>query len=423
MTEVAASASDGPESAWAIHGQVTYTEQETDAFAAPYRGHNSLSPSQGKETTDATLYVGRRLWRGAELWVNPEIDQGFGLDNTVGLAGFPSGEAYKVGRNRPYFRLQRAFVRDTIDAGGDTISTDAGANVFKADHTTNRWVVTAGKFSVGDVFDVNQYAHDPRGDFLNWSVIDGGAFDYAADAWGYTAGVAIERYAGHWTIRGAAFDMSTVPNSEHLQPGLHQFQWIGEIERRYSWAGAPGKTLVTVFDSRARMALLDDALARAALEGGPIELPPVRRYRSRVGVSLNAEQALTDDVGLFARASSAGGNVETYEFTDIDRSILLGAAIKGVRWSRPNDTWGFAWVSNQISDTRRRYLAAGGLGILVGDGRLENAGPEQIAETYYRIQVASFLHLSLDYQRVRNPAYNADRGPASVYAVRVHLQF
>jgi len=190
-----------PREKFAFHAQFTYVEQDTSGFNAPYRGPNSLSPRIGRETTDITLYLGARLWPGAELWINPEIDQGFGLDNTVGVAGFPSGEAYKVGKNQPYFRLPRLFVRDTIDLKGERQALDAGANQFGGDRSLNRVVIWLGKFSVSDVFDVNQYAHDPRADFMNWAAVDAGTFDYAADAWGFTVGAAVEWYQDTWTTR------------------------------------------------------------------------------------------------------------------------------------------------------------------------------------------------------------------------------
>ena len=229
----AGTTADAAPEAFAVHGQFTYVEQETDAFAAPYRGPNSLSPGIGRETFDATLYLGARLWPGAEGWLNPELDQGFGLDNTLGMAGFPSGEAYKVGRKRPYLRLPRAFLRDTLDLGEATERVAAAPNQLAGSRGADRLVVTIGKFAVGDVFDTSAYAHDPRGDFLNWSAIDAGSFDYAADAWGFTAGAAIEWYAGPWAVRGGLFDLSTVPNNEHLDPGGHEFQMILEAERRF----------------------------------------------------------------------------------------------------------------------------------------------------------------------------------------------
>ncbi len=408
---------------YALHGQMTYTEQESSDFSAPYRGPNSLSPHQGRQTFDATLFLGRRLGAGGEIWINPEVDQGFGLDNTLGAAGFPSGEAYKVGRNRPYFRLQRLFVRETVGLGGDTEDVESTINQFARRRSTDRLVITVGKMSVGDVFDVNQYAHDPRNDFLNWSVIDAGPFDYAADAWGYTVGLAVEWYRREWTLRGGLYDLSTVPNSEHLQPGFHQFQWITELERRYVLRDLSGKLAATVYQSHGDMALLRDAVAAGAASGGPVDPALVRHYRTRTGGSLNLEQGLTPNLALFARLGAGSGNVEAYEFTDIDRSALFGLAVKGAAWRRAPDGAGIAYAHNRLSADRERYLAAGGLGILVGDGRLPHAGPEQILETYYNWGPVSGVNLTFDYQRIAHPAYNRDRGPASVFAIRAHYQF
>jgi high affinity Mn2+ porin len=409
--------------AFAVHGQFTYTEQEVSGFTAPYSGPNSLTPHRGKETTDATLFLGVKLWSGAEAWINPEVDQGFGLNNTLGVAGFPSGEAYKVGKNQPYFRLPRAFIRDTVSLAGDREVIDASGNWLAGDRGVNRWVFTVGKFGVADIFDGNQYAHDPRGDFLNWSAVDAGSFDYAADAWGYTVGAAAEWYQHAWTLRLGAFDLSNVPNSVHLEPGFHEFQIILEAEHRHTLFEQPGKFMVTAFDSRGRMGLLDQAVQLAQSTGNPIDISAVRRYRSRLGVHLNVEQALSTNLGFFARVGKAAGNVETYEFSDIDRSVEAGLSLKGAPWRRAHDTLGLAFVDNGISASRERYLNAGGLGVLVGDGQLPHPGPEQIVETYYSAAVFSHAAISLDYQWINNPAYNRDRGPVSVYAVRVHAQF
>jgi high affinity Mn2+ porin len=407
---------------FSIHGQATYVEQETLGFNAPYSGPNSLSPNSGRETVDATLFAGARLWSGAEAWINPEIDQGFGLDNTLGLAGFSSGAAYKVGKNQPYLRLPRLFVRQTLDLDDTREETGGGANAFEGYHSPNRLVFTVGKFGVTDIFDTNQYAHDPRGDFLNWAAVDAGTFDYAADAWGYTVGAAAEWYQGPWTLRGGVFDLSNVPNSTHLDPGFHEFQMDLELERRYQLHTQPGRALLTVFDSRARMGLLDQAVSLAQATGNPVDITAVRSYRSRVGASLGLEQALSSDLGLFARVGKAGGNVEAYEFTDIDRSVSGGLSLKGSRWSRPGDTIGLALIDDGISTARERYLNAGGLGILVGDGKLPHPGPEEIVETYYELALVAQVHLTLDYQWVNNPGYNRDRGPVSIIALRVHAQ-
>jgi high affinity Mn2+ porin len=408
----------------AVHGQATFVEQLTAPFHAPYRGPNSLSPRRGAETFDMTLFLGARLWRGAEAWVNPEIDQGFGLDNTLGLAGFSSGEAYKVGRSQPYWRLPRLFIRQTVDLGGQRQPLAASANQLGGFESANRWVFTLGKFAVTDVFDTNRYAHDARNDFLNWTAIDTGTFDYAADAWGYTVGAAAEWYQGAWAMRAGAFDLSNVPNSETLDPGFHQFQWIGEFERRYAPGGLPGRVLLTLFDSRGRMALLDEALRYAQVSGTSIDaaLVAVRAYRSRAGISLSLEQQLSGDLGLFVRAGRAAGNVETYEFTDVDRTVAAGLALQGARWRRADDTVGLAAIVNDIGAERERFLNAGGLGILIGDGRLPHPGPEQILETYYRWSAVRWAQVTFDFQEVIHPAYNADRGPVPIFAVRLHAQ-
>lgn len=422
LHSTAASAADDAES-FAVHTQFTYVEQETSGFTAPYRGPNSLSPRVGEETTDATLYLGARLWPGAEGWLDAEVDQGRGLDDTLGVAGFPSGEAYKVGKNQPYLRLPRLFVRQTIDLGDVGEPIDGIAHQLAGVQSVDRVVFTVGKMSVTDIFDANRYAHDPRADFLNWTAIDTGTFDYAADAWGYTVGAAVEWYRGAWTVRGGVFDLSDVPNSAHLDPGFHEFQTDLELEKRLKIAGHPGKVMLTFFDSHGRMGLLDEAVVLAAATGSTPNIAAVRRYRDRTGIGISLEQQIAADLGLFARAGRAGGNVEAYEFTDVDRTVAAGLSLQGARWHRTDDTVGLAAIVNGISAARERYLNAGGLGILVGDGKLPHPGSERIVETYYSLAFLHYAHLSLDYQWIDHPAYNRDRGPVSVFAVRIHAQF
>jgi high affinity Mn2+ porin len=407
---------------FAIHAQTTFLEQYDPPFHAPYAGPNSLIPNLGRETWDATAFLGMRLWKGAEFWIDPEIDQGFGLTGTLGLAGFPSGEAYKVGASVPYARVPRAFIRQTIDLGGDSQKVDAAANQFSDSQTANRLVLTIGKFSVVDIFDNNKYAHDPRGDFMNWTLIDTGTFDYAADAWGFSYGAAAEWYQGDWTVRGGVFDQSIVPNSAALDSSFGQFQWVGEIERRYELWGQPGKLAVTGFLTRARMGNFADAIALAAATGGPADISAVRQYGSRGGVSLNLEQQITEQLGAFVRAGVADGDIEPYDFTDVDRTVAAGLQLAGKQWGRPDDTIGLAGVVNGITKIHEQFLNAGGLGILVGDGMLPHPGPEQIIEAYYALPV-SYFRLTLDYQFIVNPGYNEDRGPVSVVGARLHAQF
>jgi len=233
-------------------------------------------------------------------------------------------------------------------------------------------------------------------------------------------GAALAWYRGRWTVRGGWFDLSNVPNSVHLDPGGHEFQWDLELERRHEFLGRTGKLLLTAYESRGRMALLDAAVQLAAATGSPVELAPVRQYRSRRGAGVTLDQQLSESLGMFVRAGDAAGNVEAYEFSDLDRTVAAGLSLKGARWKRDGDTVGVALISNEISAARQRFLNAGGLGILVGDGRLPHPGPEQILEAYYSCAVLRALHVTLDYQRIDHPAYNRDRGPVSVFAVRVH---
>jgi high affinity Mn2+ porin len=419
-----ATAEAAPDDRFAVHIQTTLVDQGHTGFASPYAGANSLGPvAQGRETWDATIFAGLRPWRGAEIWINPEVDQGFGLSDTLGVAGFPSGEAYKVGKAAPYFRLQRFFIRQTLDLGGAPAKTDGDLNQFDENHTENRIVITVGKMSVGDIFDANDYAHNPKGDFLNWSIIDAGTFDYAADSWGYSAGAVVEWYQGRWTVRGGYFLLSNVPNSPYLDTRFDQFQLLGELEERHSLFGQSGKLLVTGFLSRGEMGRYDDAIAYAAAHGGPVNTALVRHEASRPGISLDLQQAISKDLGGFLRAGWANGDYETYEFSDIDESLSGGLSLKGAKWGRAGDTVGLAGVVNIASSGLKDYLAAGGLGVLVGDGKLPHPGSERIAETYYDIAAFKGADVAFDYQWVTNPGYNRDRGPISVFAIRLHLQY
>ena len=410
--------------AWAFRVQATLTEQANPAFTSPYSGPNSLSAhANGRETFDLTLYGGVRPWAGAEVWIDPEVDQGFGLSDTLGVAGFPSGEAYKVGKSAPYLKLQRLFLRQTVDLGGGSETVDADLNQLGGTRTGDRLVLTVGKLSVVDVFDNNSLAHDPRQDFLNWSLIDAGTFDYASNAWGYTLGAAAEWYTGPWTLRAGVFDLSAEPNSTELDGSFHQFQLVGEIERRYRLGDRDGDLKVTGFLSRGRMGLFSDAIALAQANSQPADLAPVRRYRSRPGVSFSLQQSLTADLGAFVRGGLASGSVEPFDFADIDRTISGGLSLAGAAWGRKDDRVAIAGVVNQISKVHQAYLANGGIGILVGDGQLPHPGSERILETYYSFAARGPVRISLDYQFIDHPAYNRDRGPVSVFGVRLHGQF
>ena len=409
---------------WAIHGQATITWELQPAFRSPYQGPHSLSPSaNGRETFDATLYAGFRPWPGAEIWINPEVDQGFGLSDTFGAAGYPSGEAFKVGKADPYVLVQRGFLRQTIDLGGGTEKLEPDLNQLGWTQTANRLVFTIGKYSIVDIFDTNTYAHDPRNDFLNWSIIDQGAFDYAANSWGFTYGGAAEWYQDWWTIRAGVFDLSQAPNTNALSHGFGQGQFVAELEERHKVWDQPGKLKLLYWLTRGNLGTYLDAISLGSATGQTPSTGAVRRFRTKDGFGLNLEQQLTPDIGIFARASISQGTVEEVDFTDINQSISAGLALTGSRWGRPDDIVGLAGAANRISHQGKLYLAAGGLGGIIGDGQLPNAGPEQILEMYYRVPVLSFAHLTIDYQFINRPAYNRDRGPVSIFGLRARVRF
>ncbi len=413
-----------------FHGQATFVEQGYPAIRSPYEGINSFpGGGQGRETGDITLFAGLRLWQGAEFWVDPEIDQGFGVGNTHGSAGFPSAEAYKLGQAEPYARVQRYFIRQTIDLGGETQKVDADQNQFAGSTTADRLVLTLGRFGIVDIFDTNKYANNPKTDFLNWASVNAATFDYAGDAWGFTYGAAAEWYQGRWTLRAGIFDLSQTPAggvsplAYGLDPTFGNFELVGEIEARHDLWGQPGKLKVTGYLERGRMGSYEDAILLAQATGQPADINAVRVYQSRPGVSLNLEQQVTEDVGLFARAGWADGNAEPWDFTDVDRTALAGLSISGKQWGRPDDRIGLDGIVNGISGVHAEFFNLGGLGILVGDGQLPHPGLEKIIEAYYSYALTSSTKLSADYQFIDNPGYNTGRGPVNVFAGRFHWQF
>jgi high affinity Mn2+ porin len=305
---------------WTVHGQATITWELQPAFRSPYQGPHSLSPSaNGRETFDATLYAGFRPWPGAEIWINPEVDQGFGLSDTFGAAGYPSGEAFKVGKTDPYVLVQRGFLRQTIDLGGGTEKLEPDLNQLGWTQTANRLVFTMGKYSIVDIFDTNTYAHDARNDFLNWSIIDQGAFDYAANSWGFTYGGAAEWYQDCWTIRAGVFDMSQAPNTNALSHGFGQGQFVAELEERHKVWDQPGKLKFLYWLTRGNLGTYLDAISLGSATGQTPSTGAVRRFRTKDGFGLNLEQQLTPDIGIFARASV---KIPKYQYVGFDFLVL-----------------------------------------------------------------------------------------------------
>lgn len=414
-----------PEStSWNVHGQTTFIEQGYPRFRAPYEGPNSLpGRSQDRETWTATAFLGLRLWEGGEIYFNPEFAQGTGVGSTLGLGGFANGEAQKGGAPLPRFRLQRYFLRQTFGLGGEQEAIEDGPNQIAGKQDINRLTITVGRFAVGDFFDANSYAHDPRSDFMNWAIWSSAAYDFPADLPGLTRGTVVEFNRKDWAVRAGWFQVPEEPNSDVLV--FKTGGAVVEFEERHSIFDRPGKIRLGLFANRGHTGSYRDAIAAVSVNRS-IDINDAiiqsRQDRSKYGFYLNAEQAITNDVGAFARLSWNDGQNEILSFTDIDRSISGGLSIKGSSWGRPNDTVGIGGAINGLSDAHRDFLAVGGLGLLVGDGAL-NYREEKIAETYYAYEIDRGLKLTIDYQFIANPAYNADRGPVHLFAGRVHAEF
>jgi len=406
---------------WEIHGQTTFIGQGYPSFRAPYSGPNSLTPApQAQQTWSNSLYLNARLWQGGEVYYNPELLQGFGLNGTFGAGGFPNGEAQKSNFPYPHYNTSRLFLRQTFGFGGEQEELASGSLQLANKVDVSRVTLQAGKFSVTDLFDGNAYARDPRKDFMNWSLWSSGAFDYAADKLGLGYGVAAELNQKQWALRSGYFLIGSEANSNNFDTRVPQRgEYVVELETRYQLFSQPGKLRTIAWINSANAGSYRDTLNNPAFN---LDISQTRMGRIKYGYVINLEQAVTDDIGLFGRWSWNDGRNEIIAFTDIDSSLAMGTSIKGTKWGRPDDVIGIGGAINALSRDHRDFIAAGGLGILVGDGML-NYRQERILETYYAYALTKQLTLTADYQLITNPAYNADRGPVHVFSGRFHGEF
>jgi high affinity Mn2+ porin len=412
---------DDSDKAWTLHFQQTVVTQWHPSFSAPYSGTNSLqSGAEMKTSVTATLFLGFRLWRGAEFYVNPELSGGQGFSNARGIAGFPNGEIYRVGNPAPAIYPARLYLKQTIDLGGPEVEYEDGPNQIAGQGPAHRLTILAGKFSLTDFFDNNTYSHDPRTQFLNWALMDAGAWDFAADTRGYTWGVLTEYAGPNGAARLAAVLEPETANGLKMDTHITKAYSLNfELERRYTLKTNKGTVRVMVFRNVARMGSYQEALDNPAFETNIVLTD--RYSRTKYGFGINWEQTLSADAGVFARVSWNDGHTESWAFAEIDRSLSLGGLLGGKSWGRPHDQCGVAFVMNGLSKDHADYLAAGGYGFMIGDGRL-NYGPETIFEAFYGVPVIRGIWLSADYQFVINPAYNRDRGPVHVFGIRVHTE-
>ncbi len=365
---------------WEIHGQTTYLPQGYPAFRALYTGPNSLTPApQAQATWSNSLFLNARLWEGGEVYYNPELLQGFGLNDTVGAGGFPSGEAQKSNFPYPHYNTSRLFLRQTFGFGGEQEEWASGPSQLAGKVDVSRLTIQVGKMAVPDIFDGNAYAKDTRKDFMNWSMWAPGAFDYSADKLGLTYGATAEFNQKQWALRSGYFLMQSVSNSNNFDTKVFERgTYVVELETRYSLFNQPGKLRTIAWLNSAFSGSYRETLDNPALN---LDIAQTRTGRIKYGYVVNLEQALSDEIGVFGRWSWNDGKTEIMAFTDIDASLALGASIKGTRWGRPDDVIGIGGVINALSKDHRDFIAAGGLGVLIGDGAL-NYRRERILETY-----------------------------------------
>ena len=418
----AAQAEEADVQAWNLHGQATYVWQTKPAFRSAYEGDNSLSALREKSYSfTSTAALGVRGWQGAEFYLNAELVQGVALSGLTGLGGLTNGELQKTAGSKPVLYLARAFLRQTWALGGESEKVDSGFNQLAGSQASRRLVLTVGTLAVSDLFDPSRYAHDARGQFINWALLTHGHFDFAADSRGYSQGAALEWVSDDWTLRGARFAVPRESNGLKLDTRLATVYGDQlELERRHSLGQREGAVRLLLFRNVARMAGFDEAL-RAAPPGAVPRLDTVRRLQSKQGWGLAADQELAESVGGFVRLGSHDGRTEPYSFSAIDNAFSAGLVWSGSAWRRAEDQLGVALASNGLSGAHQRYLAAGGTDFFIGDGRL-NYGRETIVEAYYSAALAPALRLSFDFQQIANPAYNRDRGPVRTFALRLHAE-
>ncbi len=414
-------AASTPQPSWfSVHYQATSIGQTHGEFNSPYEGANSLPPHREDFVSlTSTLFLAIRAGKHLEFVVNPEIAGGKGFGNVTGIAGFTNGEIPRVAAATPTLYLARGYVKASWALGPEEETVESGANVVPGQRAVNRMTTIVGKFGLTDFFDNNTYSHDPRTQFMNWSIMYNGAWDYPADVRGYTVGAMQELTMKSWSLRAATALEPTEANGPTLDWRVARNRGeVVEYEQRYQIGGQRGALRTLGFLNKE-----DGGTFRAALKqpGTPDVVATRHNGTEKYGFGLNLEQAITPDIGVFGRYGWADGKTEAWAFTQIDRSLSGGLSLAGRLWRRSKDSIGAGGVRNYLSGDQRAYLAAGGLGFIIGDGRL-NYRPESIMESYYAFQLNRIVKLSLDYQHIANPAYNHDRGPVSVYTLRVHIE-
>lgn len=425
-----------PAQNWNVHAQITEAVQGDPGFPAQYSGLNSLnSNGEVQETLTTDLYFGARIWRGGEIHADGLLWQGYGLSHTEGIEAFPNGDAFKLGTTNPHFMFAHLFIRQTIGLGGKQESVTDGPLTLAGKQDISRLTFTLGRFTPMDIFDHNAYAQDPHTQFLNWAMNTNLAWDFPSDSVGYTTGIAAELNRPNWTLRSGFFQVPftkngftaddqvlTWPHEGSNGSFLRSWGTVAEFERRYDTNSHPGALRFLGWLNEAHMISYREATLILEANGPGAELSAARAYRRKYGFGMNWEQKVAQNVGVFSRLGWNNGQTEGWMYTDANWTASIGTSFEGAGWRRAGDSIGLAFVTSGASNSAQKYLEAGGTDIVDGDGRL-TYGSEKVMEAYYNLQVWRALHATVDYEFLDDPSFNRDRGPVSVFGVRLNWQF
>lgn len=417
-----------------LGAQYTYILQHQDGLRSPYAGPLSLSAGGDTQPTNTLgLYGGWAPVSWAQAYLDVEKFMGAGVSDATGLAGLTNGDVVREGAAglKKQFYIARGYLRFMLPLGDAVGSVARGPDQIPGTEARTRLELKLGRMAVPDDFDQNGYAGSPRTQFLNWSLWANTAWDYAANTRGYTDGFVIGYVSPSWSLKYGAYLMPVLANQQTLESSFRRARGQNLQLTLSPWSTGAVVRLLAYFNT-ARMGDYSEALAIAAARGTtPNIVADDREGRHKYGFGVNAEQPLADEgaTGLFVRWGWNDGHTETFAFTEVEQVATLGGQLAGAHWHRPDDRLGLALVGQALSAGHRDYLAAGGAGFVLGDGRL-TYGREQILETYYRLQYVwpqqpgpVRWQVGPDFQYIRNPGYNRDRGPARFWALRVHLEY
>lgn len=418
------SAQDKEPEGWNLYYQATSIGDYHGTFTAPYTGPLSLQNYTERDVSiTTTLFFTGRLERNTFLVFDPEIAGGKGFSNVDGFANPPNGEIPRVASATPKPYIARLYIQHDFGFGRETERQESDDNQLAGERPVNRYSVYAGRFTITDFLDANNYTHDPRTQFMAWGVMYNGAWDYPADTRGYTWGLVQELHTRNWAFRYGIVAEPKIANGSQFDRRLfrdHGQVW--EAERRYSWRKHDGAIRALAYDNRSQAGTYREALKLAAQTGTTPDVTLTSRVGTlKYGFGISFDQAINSDVGVFARLGWNDGKTESWAFTAIDRLATGGVSIKGTRWHRKFDVAGTSLTATGLSGVHQQYLAAGGLDFLIGDGRL-NYAPEYLWESFYSARLFPGLYTTFDLQRYADPAYNQDRGPVTVYSVRLHIE-